>query len=71
MAHVAAVIRNNGSAHPDAVYSGRGPFLPDDVVAQSYPWEDYQLADSRVPVEVDGIEDDLFHGLRDGAEGSP
>lgn len=40
--------------------------LPDDVVARSYPWEDYQLAESRVPVDVDGIEDDLFTGLRDG-----
>jgi mycothiol S-conjugate amidase len=39
--------------------------LPDEVVARAYPWEDYQLAASRVPVEVDGVEDDLFHGLRD------
>jgi mycothiol S-conjugate amidase len=38
--------------------------LPDDVVARAYPWEDYQLAGSRVAVEIDGIEDDLFTGLR-------
>jgi mycothiol S-conjugate amidase len=36
--------------------------LPDDVVARLYPWEDYQLADSRVPTELP--EDDLFAGVR-------
>lgn len=36
--------------------------LPDDVVEASYPWEDYQLAESRVPTELP--EDDLFAGLR-------
>jgi len=36
--------------------------LPDDVVAGLYPWEDYQLADSRVPSEVP--ESDLFAGIR-------
>ncbi len=45
MAHVAAVIRNNGSAHPDAVYSGRGPFLPDDVVASAPVAEPFNLLD--------------------------
>jgi mycothiol S-conjugate amidase len=46
--------------------------LPDDVVANAYPWDDYQLADSRVAVERDvdehGYEDDLFAGLRVGSE---
>ncbi len=36
--------------------------LPDDVVAGLYPWEDYQLAESRVPTELP--ETDLFAGLR-------
>jgi len=38
--------------------------LPDDVIEASYPWEDYQLADARVPTELP--EDDLFAGLRTG-----
>jgi mycothiol S-conjugate amidase len=36
--------------------------LPDEVTATVYPWEDYQLAQSRVPTELP--EDDLFAGLR-------
>ncbi|QXC61448.1 mycothiol conjugate amidase Mca [Aquihabitans sp. G128] len=36
--------------------------LPDGVVAGLYPWEDYQLAESRVPTTLP--EDDLFAGLR-------
>ena len=36
--------------------------LPDDVVANLYPWEDFQLAVSRVPTTPP--EDDLFAGLR-------
>lgn len=36
--------------------------LPDDVVASLYPWEDYQLAASRVPAPTP--ETDLFAGLR-------
>ena len=30
---VAAVIRNNGHANPDAVYAGKGPFSPADILA--------------------------------------
>ena len=33
MAKVAATIRNNGHVNPDAVYYGRGPFTPDDILA--------------------------------------
>jgi acetyl-CoA acetyltransferase len=33
IATVAATIRNNGSENPDAVYSGRGPFTAQDVLA--------------------------------------
>ncbi|CAN5854526.1 mycothiol conjugate amidase Mca [soil metagenome] len=36
--------------------------LPDDVVAELYPWEDYQLAESRVPADLP--ETDLFAGVR-------
>lgn len=36
--------------------------LPDDVVANLYPWEDFQLAQSRVPTQVP--ETDLFAGIR-------
>ena len=32
IATVAATIRNNGHVHPDAVYSGRGPFTPQDIL---------------------------------------
>lgn len=35
--------------------------LPDDVVAGLYPWEDYELAASRVP--TDTPETDLFAGI--------
>ena len=46
--------------------------LPDDVVAGLYPWEDYELARSRVPsalaaadrAEGAELETDLFAGLR-------
>ena len=36
--------------------------LADEVVAELYPWEDYQLAESRVPTTMP--EHDLFAGLR-------
>ena len=36
--------------------------LPDDVVAELYPWEDYQLAESRVATTLPEV--DLFAGLR-------
>ena len=36
--------------------------LPDDVVAELYPWEDFQLAASRV--DTDLPETDLFAGIR-------
>lgn len=39
--------------------------LTDEVAEAAYPFEDYELADSRVPTETP--EDDLFAGLREGA----
>ncbi|MEO6989041.1 MAG: mycothiol conjugate amidase Mca [Aquihabitans sp.] len=41
--------------------------LPDGVVAGLYPWEDYHLAESRVPTELP--ETDLFAGIRPGDDG--
>ncbi|MCU1371215.1 MAG: Mycothiol conjugate amidase Mca [Ilumatobacteraceae bacterium] len=38
--------------------------LTDEIAEAAYPFEDYELAGSRVPTEVP--EDDLFAGLRDG-----
>jgi mycothiol S-conjugate amidase len=39
--------------------------VPVDVMAARYPWEDFQLAASTVPIVVDGsgYEPDLFAGL--------
>jgi acetyl-CoA acetyltransferase len=42
---VAATIRNNGSANPDAVYYGRGPFSPDDITASRLIADPYHLLD--------------------------
>lgn len=39
--------------------------LPRDVAAAIYPWDDYELAASTVPIE--GIENDLFAGIRETA----
>jgi mycothiol S-conjugate amidase len=36
--------------------------LPEDVVREVFPWEEFVLAQSRVPTEIP--EDDLFAGLR-------
>jgi acetyl-CoA acetyltransferase len=45
LAHVAATIRNNGSAHPGAVYRGRGPFTPQDIVDSRMVADPYHLLD--------------------------
>jgi mycothiol S-conjugate amidase len=39
--------------------------LSDEIAEGAYPFEDYELAGSRVPTELP--EDDLFAGLREGA----
>jgi mycothiol S-conjugate amidase len=43
--------------------------LPEDVVREIFPWEEYRLARSLVDdtLPPDGFEDDLFAGLREGA----
>jgi mycothiol S-conjugate amidase len=42
--------------------------LPDDVAAALWPWEEYHLAASTIPVQVP--EDDLFAGVRSVAGGA-
>jgi acetyl-CoA acetyltransferase len=45
MAAVAAVIRNNGHDNPEAVYSGRGPFTPADILASRMIADPFRLLD--------------------------
>ena len=45
LARVAAVIRNNGHANPEAVYYGRGPFTPDDILASRMVADPYHILD--------------------------
>ena len=42
--------------------------LPREIEVEIWPWEEFELAASRVPVD-DGVEDDLFAGVR--PEGIP
>ncbi len=45
IAYVAAVIRTNGSRNPEAIYFGRGPFTPDDILASRMVADPYHLLD--------------------------
>jgi acetyl-CoA acetyltransferase len=45
MATVAATIRNNGHANPEAVYFGRGPYEPEDILASRPISEPFHLLD--------------------------
>jgi acetyl-CoA acetyltransferase len=45
LATVAATIRNNGHVNPGAVYFGRGPFGPDDILASRPIAEPFHLLD--------------------------
>lgn len=45
VAYVASVIRNNGSRNPEAVYYGRGPFTPEDILDSRLIAEPYHLLD--------------------------
>lgn len=51
LATVAATIRNNGSAHPGAVYHGRGPFTPDDILASRMVADPFHLLDCSMTSE--------------------
>jgi acetyl-CoA acetyltransferase len=51
LALVAATIRNNGHDNPDAVYSGRGPYTPDDVLASRMVADPFHLLDCAMTSE--------------------
>ena len=51
LATVAAVIRNNGHANPDAVYAGRGPFAPADILASRMIADPFHLLDCAMTSE--------------------
>jgi acetyl-CoA acetyltransferase len=54
LATVASTIRNNGSAHPDAVYSGRGPYTAEDVLASRMVADPFHLLDCSMTAEGGG-----------------
>jgi acetyl-CoA acetyltransferase len=45
LAAAAATVRNNGHANPAAVYHGRGPFTPDDILASRMVCDPFHLLD--------------------------
>jgi len=51
LATVAATIRNNGHANPEAVYHGRGPFTPKDVLASRMVADPFHLLDCSMTSE--------------------
>jgi acetyl-CoA acetyltransferase len=51
LATVAATIRNNGHVNPAAVYHGRGPFTPDDILASRPVAEPFHLLDCAMTSE--------------------
>lgn len=51
LATVAATIRNNGHANPEAVYYGRGPYTVDDVLASRMVADPFHLLDCSMTSE--------------------
>ena len=51
LATVAATIRNNGHVNPDAVYHGRGPFTPADILASRMVADPFHLLDCAMTSE--------------------
>jgi acetyl-CoA acetyltransferase len=51
MAAVAATIRTNGHVNPDAVYSGRGPFSPADILESRMIADPFHLLDCAMTSE--------------------
>jgi acetyl-CoA acetyltransferase len=51
LATVAATIRNNGHRNPEAVYYGRGPFTPEDVLASRMIADPFHLLDCAMTSE--------------------
>jgi len=45
LATVAAVIRNNGHVNPEAIYHGRGPFTPQDILDSRMVADPFHLLD--------------------------
>jgi acetyl-CoA acetyltransferase len=51
LATVAATIRNNGHVHPDAVYNGRGPYTPQDILDSRMVADPFHLLDCAMTAE--------------------
>jgi acetyl-CoA acetyltransferase len=51
IAYIAAVIRNNGSRNPEAIYHGRGPFTAEDILASRLVASPYHLLDCATTAE--------------------
>jgi acetyl-CoA acetyltransferase len=51
LATVSAVIRNNGHVNPDAVYFGRGPFTPHDILDSRMVADPFHLLDCAMTSE--------------------
>ncbi len=51
LAKVAATIRNNGHVNPDAVYYGRGPFTPQDILDSRMVADPFHLLDCSTATE--------------------
>jgi acetyl-CoA acetyltransferase len=51
LATVAATIRNNGHDNPDAIYRGRGPYSPDDILASRMVADPFHLLDCSMTSE--------------------
>lgn len=50
-AYIASVIRNNGHANPEAVYFGRGPYTPEDILRSRPIADPYRLLDCAMTAE--------------------
>jgi acetyl-CoA acetyltransferase len=51
LATVAATIRNNGHVNPEAVYYGRGPYTPEDILASRMVADPFHLLDCAMTAE--------------------
>jgi acetyl-CoA acetyltransferase len=51
LATVASTIRNNGHVNPEAVYFGRGPFTPEDILASRMVADPFHLLDCSMTAE--------------------
>jgi acetyl-CoA acetyltransferase len=51
LATVASTIRNNGHVNPEAVYYGRGPFTPQDILDSRMVADPYHLLDCAMTAE--------------------